>query len=214
VKYVLRTVIGLGLMVAGLIAISIGIYELLGIGTCATGGPYVLARECPEGTEALGLVIPASIFVILGAGALYAVRGAPPGSEKRGDPALSLVIGWTGLFLGIGIACFWGVWGPDANPGPGATEGGLIVGFLFVPMGLIPLGIAFSIWLKRRRGDERPNYILDQVQRRAPVVAKSSLTDLGGGDALDKLERLQGLREKGAISWDEFERLKREVMDS
>lgn len=31
---------------------------MLQIGTCASGGPYVSARQCPGGTGVLGLMIP------------------------------------------------------------------------------------------------------------------------------------------------------------
>ena len=128
-------------------------YQLLQIGTCASGGPYVIGRECPEGTEWLGLTIPISVFVMLFGAYLYATRGAPPGSDKPGDGGYALALIWSGLFLGIAFACFWGVWGPDANPGPGGKTGGLIVGFLFVPLGL--LGVLPMLAGARSRVRER-----------------------------------------------------------
>ena len=216
-KYVFRTVVGLGLLLGAIVAMSITIYNLLGIGTCASGGPYAIARECPEGTEWLGLLIPGSVFVMLGGGTLYALRGAPPGSEKRGDPGVALLIGWCGLFLGIAFACFWGVWGPDANPGPGATEGGLIVGFLFVPMGLIPLGLALAAMRRERKLGITPDPKADMITRleaKAPVARKSSFGRVEDGDRLGTLERLQALRERGAITQEEFDKLKRGVIDS
>ena len=211
-KYVLRTVIGLGLEVAGIVAISYAIYKLLGVGTCASGGPYEIARQCPEGTEWLGLAIPASVFVMLFGGGLYAARGAAPGSDKPGGAGFALLLGWSGLFLGIAFACFWGVWGPDANPGPGGKEGGLIVGFLFVPMGLIPVWAALSGLRGKRRGSERPNPLVEQLERRAPVVRKSSLGGGSGEDAVAQIERLQKLRVQGAITEAEFEKLKQRVV--
>ena len=42
---------------------------------------------------------------------------------------------WTGLFWSLAVGCFLGVWGPEANPGPGGKEGGLIVGFMGLIMG-------------------------------------------------------------------------------
>ncbi|MDQ2675289.1 MAG: SHOCT domain-containing protein [Actinomycetota bacterium] len=210
-KYVLRTVIGLGLEVAGIVAVSYAIYKLLGVGTCASGGPYEIARECPEGTEWLGLAIPASVFVMLFGGGLYAARGAAPGSERKGGAGFALLLGWSGLFLGIAFACFWGVWGPDANPGPGGKEGGLIVGFLFVPMGLIPVWAALSGYRDKRRGSERPNPIVEQLEKRAPVVRKSSGAR-GPSDAVTQIERLQKLREQGAITEAEFQKLKAGVL--
>ncbi len=53
-SYFLRTVFGLGLLLAGAtVCLAYDVYQLLQIGTCATGGPYVSARECPDGTERL-----------------------------------------------------------------------------------------------------------------------------------------------------------------
>jgi hypothetical protein len=215
-KYVFRTVVGLGLEVAGIVAISLAVYKLLGVGTCASGGPYAIARECPEGTEWLGLAIPASVFVMLGGGALYAMRGAPPGSDKKGSAGVAMLVGWCGLFLGIAFACFWGVWGPDANPGPGGKEGGLIVGFLFVPMGLIPLfGALLAMRRERKYGiTPDPNAdLISRLEKRAPVARKSSFATSGGADKLTAIERLQALRDRGAITQAEFDRLKAEVMD-
>ena len=63
-RYVLRTGIGFTLVVASLVTISLLIYELLQIGTCASGGPYVVAQECPDGTTAMGAVLPISIFAL------------------------------------------------------------------------------------------------------------------------------------------------------
>lgn len=216
-RYVIRTIVGLGLEVAGVVAISYAVYKLLGVGTCASGGPYDIARECPEGTEWLGLAIPASVFVMLIGGTLYATRGAAPGSDKKGGAGFAMLLGWSGLFLGIAFACFWGVWGPDANPGPGGKEGGLIVGFLFVPMGLFPIFATLAALRKERKYGITPDPNADIVSRleaRAPVARKSSFARVDDGDKLTTLERLQGLRERGAITHEEFEKLKQGVMDS
>ena len=218
-KYFVRTVVGLGLLVGALVAISYSVHQLLQIGTCASGGPYEIARECPGGTEWLGLAIPIGVFVMLGAVFLYGSRGAPPGSDKRGDAGIGMLILWSGLFLGIGFACFWGVWGPDANPGPGGKLGGLIVGFLFVPMGAFPL---FAVLGAKRRGEKSrvvPGFGVSDAVAEAVRPSRAS----GGfrapkpkpsGDKLADIERLQRLREQGAISDAEFERLKSEVIGS
>jgi hypothetical protein len=243
VRYILQTVIGLTLLVGAIVAISYGVYQLLQVGTCASGGPYEIARECPEGTEWLGLAIPIGIFVMLGAAALYATAGPPPGSDKStGQGGLAILILWSGLFLGIGFACFWGVWGPNANPGPGGELGGLIVGFLFIPMGLlgaIPMwsvaksasatkeatGIGVGDTLKMARKARKTDYgdLVKQMQEQAAAQGAGSMrvadeppageaVVASGGDVVSKLERLQALRESGAIDDAEFERLKAQVM--
>jgi hypothetical protein len=219
VKYFLRTVIGLGLLVGGVVAISYSVHQLLQIGTCATGGPYEIARECPSGTEWLGLAIPIGVFVMLGAVFVYGSRGAPPGSDRPGDASVGLLVLWSGLFLGIGFACFWGVWGPDANPGPGGKLGGLIVGFLFVPMGAFPI---LAVLASKRRGKRRFGASGPTLSGSGAVHLPAATATTRGsaapsrrsGDKLADLERLQRLREDGAIDDAEFEALKAEVMES
>jgi hypothetical protein len=134
-RYVLRTPIGFGLIACGWIVLGYAIYQLLQIGTCASGGPYEVARECPDGTARVGLMIPAGIVALLVGAWIYAGRGSAPGSTRPPRNELIVLWVWTGIFWSIAAGCFLGVWGPDANPGPGGELGGLIVGFLFVPMG-------------------------------------------------------------------------------
>ena len=50
-KYVVRTFLGMSLFAFCWVAVGYGIYQMLQIGTCASGGPYVVARECPDGTD-------------------------------------------------------------------------------------------------------------------------------------------------------------------
>jgi hypothetical protein len=226
-KYFLKTVFGLGLLLASIVAISYAVYQLLQIGTCASGGPYVTARECPAGTERIGLAIPVAVFVMLFGAVLYATRGAPPGSDRKGDGGYALALIWSGLFLGIAFACFWGVWGPDANPGPGGKEGGLIVGFLFVPIGLLGVlpmlsaakaaraareasGIGVGDAVKLARGARKADFG-DLVQK----MQEQAATAPAGGDTgavVSELERLQKLRDQGAIDDAEFSRLKAKVI--
>lgn len=210
-RYLLRTIAGLGLIVAGFTAVSYAVFELLQIGTCASGGPYVSARQCPPGTERIMLAIfPAVLLMLLGVW-LYNGRGRAPGSDRdsRGG---GLLIAWSGLFLGIAFACFWGVWGPDANPGPGGKTGGLIVGFIFVPMGLgglIPL-IA-SIFDRSPPQSTIP--LGRPVGTDGSTVVRSAPRPISGGtDKVASLERLDKLRRDGAISEAEFDRLKAEIL--
>jgi hypothetical protein len=84
--YWTRTLLGLGLIVAGVAGLGYCIYRLVHIGTCASGGPYVSARECPSGTGALIAGIFPALFVVSAGVAVYAGRGGratapglPPG---------------------------------------------------------------------------------------------------------------------------------------
>lgn len=230
-RYFLKTVIGLALLVAGIVAVSYSVYQLLQIGTCASGGPHVSARECPPGTERIGLAIPVAVIAMLAGAGLYATAGPPPGSDRGGQGVFAIALIWSGLFLGIAFACFWGVWGPDANPGPGGKTGGLIVGFLFVPMGLLGVwpmigagkaasaarqasGIGIGDAVKLARGARKVDMsdLVAQMQAQAEAKSPGESVLTAGGDAVSKLERLQKLRESGTIDDAEFERLKAQVM--
>ena len=96
-SFATRTFTGLALMVAGVGGLAFGIYKVASIGTCATGGPYVSARECPSNTGLFIALIVGGVFVFLIGGAIFAGRGrtatAPglPASDKVTDdpPPLS-----------------------------------------------------------------------------------------------------------------------------
>jgi hypothetical protein len=225
-RYILRTLIGLSVMVASITLISYAVFQLLQIGTCASGGPYEVARECPPGTERIMFAIFPAVLVMLGAAALYASRGTPPGSDDKASGASALLWIWSGLFLGIAFACFWGVWGPNANPGPGGDLGGLIVGFLFVPMGLAPLVFAL-LGLRDGRKARTPATGAEPAQglmrslgttvvRSAPKPTgfgtPPAPSGAGGGDKVARLEQLEKLRRDGVVTDAEFERLKQEIL--
>ncbi len=223
-KYFLRTVIGLGLMVLCATLMAYALYQLLQVGTCASGGPYVSARECPAGTERLAIVFfPAIIGLMIGA-ALYGGRGTPPGSEGGGLRVNAWILLWCLIFLGLSFAAFWGVWGPDANPGPGGKEGGLIVAFLFVLMG----GAALPFLVRRERSPAEKQAAMERIVGRAtPSSWKSQISPpsggfgadvaglavSAGGDTVTKLERLNRLRTEGAITDAEFEQLKADILE-
>jgi hypothetical protein len=92
-SYGTRTLAGLALMLAGVGALAFGLYKVIDIGTCASGGPYVSARACPSNTGLYITMISASVFVFLIGGWIFAGRGRPatdpglPASDsQRDDP--------------------------------------------------------------------------------------------------------------------------------
>ena len=206
-KYFLRTVFGLGLLLAGATYLAYDVYQLLQIGTCASGGPYQVARECPEGTAALGYTIPIAVIVMLVGMGFYAARGLPPGSEGGGYRVNAMILLWCALFLGISCASFWGVWGPDANPGPGGKEGGLIVAFLFLLMG----GGALPFLASREESKLERQAAMERILGRAG--ARLASTAPAADDTVSKLERAERLRAEGALTRAEFEKLKREILE-
>ncbi|MGD8169759.1 hypothetical protein ACEXOS_021315 [Herbiconiux sp. P16] len=107
---------------AGLLFVVTGRVMAVG-GSCASGGPYEIAVPCPAGVE---LLVPLSL-VSAGLGIVAMVVFAP-------DFGVSLIaFGWLLLFGGLGtffLQAFFGYGDPV----------GLIVGIVFVVMGLGPLG--------------------------------------------------------------------------
>ena len=208
-RYVIRTLVGFTLIAFCITGLAYSLYQLLQIGTCASGGPYVSARQCPPGTERLGFGIPIVIMGLIAGCAIYATRGPAPGSERPANHSLTLIWVWTGIFWGIAAACFLGVWGPDANPGPGAKTGGLIVGFLFVPMGLLAfLGLKIP-W--RGSGAASSGMSAFNVPG-SDRVARAAIRRMPGLDPVGRLERLEQLRKSGTVTDAEFEKLKAQIL--
>jgi hypothetical protein len=218
VRYLVRTVLGFGLMVMCWVIFGYGIYQLLQIGTCASGGPYEVARPCPDGTGRLGMMIPAALLLMFIAAGLYATRGKPPGSDRPARSALVITFFWTGIFWSMGAGALLGVWGPEANAGPDGKLGGLIVGFLFIPMGAIGLFGLKEAGGKRkgkRQGERSTGEISVPPAPSFPGYGKASKalrSRLPSEDPVDRLERLSRLRDRGSLTDEEFEVLKGRIV--
>jgi hypothetical protein len=113
-------------------------------GTCASGGPYVVAVECPQGVAWL---LPLSILAgVIGVGLVAWFGGrVGPGFVAVAAlawPALFLSLGWNFLEYGL------------ASPG-GWDVSWLLCGALFMAMGGIPLLIGIR-GLQGSRSSTRP----------------------------------------------------------
>jgi hypothetical protein len=204
VKYVVRTFLAMTLFAFCWVAMGYGIFQMLSVGTCASGGPYEVARECPDGIEAVFFALIGGTLGLFIAAGIYLSRGKPPGAPPP-DNAGIVVWFWTGLFWALAAGCFLAVWGPEANPGPGGELGGLIVGF----MGLI-FGAGGLLALKLGKGPKRRR---DPVI--APAVAKlatAATPFTPPTDPVDRLEKLARLRQQGTLTEDEFETLKAKIV--
>jgi hypothetical protein len=107
-------------------AFVVSMFAVLGVGgTCASGGPFVIAVECPDGSSA---------FTLLGVyGALGAVVVALIVARDFGTRLVALA--WPILFLTLG-----GVFAVIG--GAGFAQGGwpfALMGVLFLVMALVPL---------------------------------------------------------------------------
>jgi hypothetical protein len=141
-RFYVRSVIGLVVFFFAWVCFEYAIYNFLQIGTCASGGPYVSARECPSGVGVyFAAVFGGIIFGLIGVG-IYATRGRPPDAEEgtyQGPRIPFGILAWSLLFAGTAVVAIYAIAGPDADPGPGGELGAIIVAAVFLPMGILPL---------------------------------------------------------------------------
>ncbi len=228
----LLVVLGWVLCLAGLAIGCKAIYDLTQIGTCASGGPYVSARPCPEGT---GL----KIMSVFGAAVLGLLGLACHAIGSRGQRTASRIgfglIMWSLLFLSIAGTVAYAAFGPDAQPdNEGARIAAIVMLVTFVPMALIPLlGIGALGFASRRGRDEGdgdaipldPRAVALAPRPSARPAATTPVVPLvttvqppaapGAGessDPVDQLERLAHLKATGAIDAAEYERLKDRII--
>lgn len=238
--YLIKAPLGLGLFFGGLILANVKLISLLETGTCASGNtPYQIARPCPSGTGTDILILMASIFAtIIGIG-LFAYRGDPPWDQDRpvnlesdfSFPAFAWGIGFTGTGA---VSLIAGLTNEAVKQNAGSKLGALIVGGTFLVMGLPVLFVSLRYLVHdlTHRDEQR-------AKAQARVAATSSAgatrrmagklpwTGAGGftfgsggggsssggtGGQIAKLERLQRLRESGALTDIEFEREKAKVL--
>ena len=103
-KYVSRTFIAMTMFAFCWVVVGYGINQMLGIGTCASGGPYVSARQCPEGTEAVIFALMGGIVLLFVAAGIYLTRGSnPPGGARPPNNGGIVFWLWTGLFWSLAV---------------------------------------------------------------------------------------------------------------
>ncbi len=77
---------------AGVIGFEFALFKLARIGTCASGGPYVIGSECPAGTNWWIAMLIGSIFVIAASTFLIpAGTGHEKGEGRPWLPALAFI---------------------------------------------------------------------------------------------------------------------------
>jgi hypothetical protein len=143
-RYWLLGVGGIVVLALSLAAAATGLYGLLLTGSCASGGPYVSARPCPEGTGLRITALVIGIFTALGGMAMFAAR--------RGTPAGTGAVALASWFLGfaaLAAAFLYAGFGPDAtNPSTGFKIFSGLMGAFFVGLGSLAA-------LGRKRGGRK-----------------------------------------------------------
>lgn len=140
--------------IAGLAAMAYAFLELVEVGTCAEGGPFEIARPCPEGTSETVAILVGSIIAYVIAMILLALS----------SPAGGILM--FGLLFTVLGGCFILTELDDARFGGNMGGAGWVCGPVFILlMGLPPIYISFAMWRAKRRGREgESNYILDQLK--------------------------------------------------
>ncbi|MFN8232618.1 MAG: hypothetical protein U0V56_03810 [Actinomycetota bacterium] len=217
----LRAGIGVLLPLAGVACgitlLFLGMRSVMEIGgACASGGPYVPRRPCPDGVPALmiggiwGGVICAFVYV------WQTIKHRVPSLAVLFWPALFLSLGWNFLEFGL-----------HPPGGDGLAWGWLVCAAVFLLMGGVPLPFAIA-WLRRSFGqpDEPVGGVRSQL---APPVsafsrsawgsrARSGTAEPGppraehpeemGSDLVADLERLDALHRSGALDDEQYEAAK------
>jgi hypothetical protein len=230
-SYWVKAVLGLALVAAGLGGFLYGLYELMNIGTCASGGPYVSARPCPEGTEAKALLLPGGLILGTVGIIVFALRGRRPGASEDAWRASAWLVGWAPLFIGTGVVALVAGLGSDRPDAGTAKFVGIFLAAMFIPMGLVPV-----LWTVtggrsvRRRGGYAAltGDVLENVTQMAatapqpvgpsraagpsqPVPPPSAVPD-PGGDPAERLRKLAELRDRGVLSPAEFAAAKSKIL--
>jgi hypothetical protein len=147
------------LLVAALGAMAYGIVGLLETGTCASGGPYVSTRECPDGTGS------SALFVALG-GTVYCLATIAVAFRSFATAGF-----WFGaLFTGLGATFLYAQLTGHVDPSGGAVA--WFLGGLFIAMGIGPLIAGAIFALKEGGEDDEPTtfsgpYVVGVDLRRA-----------------------------------------------
>jgi putative oligomerization/nucleic acid binding protein len=219
--YVIKATLGLVLFVGSLILFNVKLVSLLETGTCASGNtPYAIAKPCPSGTGTDILLLTGSVFAGLIGGVVFAARGNPPWGRQfdlSGDFTFGAFAWGLGFTATGATALISGLTDEAVKQSSGAQLGALIVGGTFLVMG-VPALVLSLWWLIRDRGsrDERPPTITASGGTAGgfalPWVSAGARSAGGTGGQISRLERLQRLRESGALTDAEFEREKAKIL--
>ena len=136
------------------------LYALSSVGTCASGGPYVIENECPGGTGAwIALMLGSVLAITVSGAALGAVGPQERTWWRRRGGLIPLFIFVPGT---VECAAFWlltaavtlvGAFAPWSDASDGAREGSAIFagGILVLAIG----GWLVGMWLSRLASSRR-----------------------------------------------------------
>ena len=214
--YLIKAPLGLGIFLGGIVLFNFKLVALLETGTCASGNTsYEISQPCPSGTGTDILLLMAGLFGgLIGAG-IFAFRGDPPWNRNR---PLNLRAGFSfglfawGLFFAStgAVSLIASLTDEAVKESSGGQLGGLIVGGTFLVMGVPALLIALWGFVGGLgRGGDRPAAAPAGI---GGMESGGVLSRMSAGGQIAKLERLQKLRDSGALTDSEFQREKAKVL--
>lgn len=182
-------------------------------GTCAEGGPYVIARPCPEGVAAL---MPLSILGGVAAAFAYVWQ------SSKGRAFNLIGLAWPALFLSLG----WNFLEFGLNPPQGGLAWGwLVCAVAFGLMGGVPLLMVLPHLWRRAHGVQGPTIGLLPNPERAGGSAGSedrsaeradgsswAAGESAGTGFVEALTKLDELHRSGALDDQEYEAAKDRVL--
>lgn len=205
-RYWVRVTIALVICGLAIVGIDWGIYHLVRTGSCGSSSTYITYRPCPPGTGGHIMALIGGIFAGLAGIGVWATRGS------RGQPSrvgLGLIM-WSLLFVTLAASVAYAAYGPANNHNSGAKTTAIILGVIFVPMGLAPLPFAFSSGAGSTRTAVRPVVVTPRPATAVVMTASPPPDD--EGDPLDRIAKLGELRDRGLITPEEFEAQKKRLL--
>jgi hypothetical protein len=227
--YYLKAILGLAIFLGSIVLFNVELVKLLETGTCASGNqPFEIARPCPEGTATAALLLTGSVFSGLLGAALFAFRGDPPGGRKRRGGGFGFgTFAWGLFFTVTGAVALYTAFTSEVI-GPDGELGGAIVGGTFLLMGLPALVYVAWAAISDMRDDESPaaggaggavstggftsEALTNFARGQRQMIGGGAPASGGRGGGIEELERLQRLRESGALTDEEFERQKAHIL--
>jgi hypothetical protein len=165
-RYWLCVTVAFAACIGGLMLGAYAIHEIVQIGTCASGGPYVSRRPCPPGTEYKILAIFGALGLLFLGRIVWAFRGRGDdgfGSFRFGSALW--VVGWLTLDGTMLVAAF----GPAAPSGASGWQlAAIINAAVGIPIGLAPLVMLFT---RRSKADAAESLVRDGSRAPGEVTA-------------------------------------------
>jgi len=214
-RYLICGLLGVVLGAAAVAIASLEIYELVRVGSCASGGPYLSARPCPSGTGLRIVALIGAIFVLAPASVFIF------GSRAKGAEGGSGVAGFIGLLWSLGwIAMASAAWVAGHGPAhpPSGGEGSTGVAITFWAIGGVSLlvvlaGLVGSV--RSARASTHAESGLAHVPAPAPPPRPAYVPAPPPAPVPDlarRLKQLDELRALGAVTTAEYDAKRREIL--